>query len=136
MLSKKRSKNLRQQKKPIYLSNSKTCLTDFQQGRSAIISKEKTRITKRQVEALRRALTRVLKKRNKIWVRSRLVHPVTAKPLGIRMGKGKGNLTQKIRYIFPGSFLIESSRFKKPQLKIFKKAIKKLPIKTNFIWIK
>lgn len=52
-------------------------------------------------------------------------YPVTAKPLGIRMGKGKGTITQKIKKIFPGSFLVEISRYKKNQILIFKKAKKK-----------
>ncbi len=59
--------------------------------------------------------------KNKIWIRSRLNYPRTAKPLGIRMGKGKGAITQKIKRIYPGSFLLETSRYRKYQLDAFKK---------------
>ena len=136
MLIKKRSKNLRYQKKPIYTNTTTQLKNSFQYGRCAIISKELGRVTKRQVETFRRSITRKLKKKNKIWIRSRLNYAVTAKPLGIRMGKGKGALTQRIRRIFPGSFLAETSRYKKYQLTAFRKAAKKLAIKTRIIWLK
>ncbi len=66
MLLKKRSKNLRYQKKPIYLKNNIIKKNFFQYGRCAIISKELSRVTKRQVETMRRSVTRLLKKKNKI----------------------------------------------------------------------
>lgn len=66
MLSKKRSKNLRYQKKPVYLNKNHKEINNFQYGRCALVSHETARITKRQIETLRRSLTRVLKKKNKI----------------------------------------------------------------------
>lgn len=136
MLAKKRSKNLRFQKKPIFLTKIIKSEQYFQYGRCAIISKDFARVTKRQIETLRRSLTRILKKKNKIWIRARLNYPVTAKPLGIRMGKGKGAIAQKIKRIKPGLFLVETSRYKKNQLNAFKKAVKKLPIQSRVVWSK
>lgn len=136
MLLKKRFKNLRYQKKPIYDSSSCKKVHKLNFGRLGLISKNTTRITKKQVEAFRRSLTRVLKKKNKIWIKSRLNYAVTVKPLGLRMGKGKGDISQKIKKIFPGTSIVELSRYKKIQLNSLTRSAKKLPITFKIVWSK
>lgn len=130
----KKSKNLRYQKKPINLKRTKAAILKLSTGRLGLFSKEYGRATKKQIEALRRTLTRLLKKKNKIWVKSRLNYPVTAKPQGIRMGKGKGAISQRIRRIEKNSSFIETSKFKKFQISSLTKGSKKLPFNTKIIW--
>ena len=65
------------------------------------------RITARQIEAARRAMTRYVKRGGKIWIRVFPDVPVTKKPLEVRMGKGKGNVEYWIAKIQPGRVLYE-----------------------------
>ena len=65
------------------------------------------RITARQIEAARRAITRKVKRGAKIWIRIFPDKPVTKKPLEIRQGKGKGNVEYWVAQIQPGRMLYE-----------------------------
>src|SRR6056297_1066483 len=65
------------------------------------------RITARQIEAARRAMTRHIKRGGKIWIRIFPDTPISTKPLEVRMGKGKGNVDYWVAKIQPGSVLYE-----------------------------
>ena len=65
------------------------------------------RITARQIEAARRAMTRHIKRGGKIWIRVFPDKPITQKPLEVRMGKGKGNVEYWVAQIQPGRMLYE-----------------------------
>ena len=60
------------------------------------------RLTARQIEAARRAMTRHIKRGGKIWIRVFPDKPITNKPLEVRMGKGKGNVEYWVALIQPG----------------------------------
>jgi len=65
------------------------------------------RITARQIEAARRAMTRHIKRGGKIWIRVFPDKPITNKPLEVRMGKGKGSVEYWVAQIQPGKMLYE-----------------------------
>ncbi len=65
------------------------------------------RMTARQIEAARRAMTRKIKRGGKIWIRVFPDKPITQKPLEVRMGKGKGNVEYWVAQIQPGRVLYE-----------------------------
>ena len=65
------------------------------------------RITARQIEAARRAMTRHVKRGGKIWIRVFPDKPITKKPLEVRMGKGKGNVEYWVALVQPGKVLYE-----------------------------
>ena len=65
------------------------------------------RITARQIEAARRAMTRHIKRGGKIWIRVFPDKPITQKPLEVRQGKGKGNVEYWVAQIQPGKVLYE-----------------------------
>ena len=65
------------------------------------------RLTARQIEAARRAMTRHVKRQGKIWIRVFPDKPITQKPLEVRMGKGKGNVEYWVAPIQPGRVLYE-----------------------------
>ena len=65
------------------------------------------RLTARQIEAARRAMTRHIKRQGKIWIRVFPDKPITEKPLEVRMGKGKGNVEYWVAQIQPGRVLYE-----------------------------
>ena len=64
------------------------------------------RMTARQIEAARRAMTRHVKRQGKIWIRVFPDKPITKKPLEVRMGKGKGSVEYWVAQIKPGQMLI------------------------------
>ncbi len=65
------------------------------------------RMTARQIEAARRAMTRHVKRQGKIWIRVFPDKPITKKPLEVRMGKGKGSVEKWVAVIRPGTMLFE-----------------------------
>ena len=65
------------------------------------------RLTARQIEAARRAMTRHIKRGGKIWIRVFPDKPITNKPLEVRMGKGKGNVEYWVALVQPGKVLYE-----------------------------
>lgn len=68
---------------------------------------EPERVTARQIEATRRAITRQMKRQGKVWIRVFPDLPVTAKPIEVRMGKGKGSVDRWVTRIKPGRILFE-----------------------------
>jgi len=92
------------------------------------------RITARQIEAARRAMTRHVKRGGKIWIRIFPDVPVTKKPLEVRQGKGKGNVEYWVAKIQPGKMLYEMEGVDEQVAReAFKLAAAKLPIKTTFV---
>ncbi|MYB89515.1 MAG: 50S ribosomal protein L16 [Proteobacteria bacterium] len=92
------------------------------------------RITARQIEAARRAMTRHIKRGGKIWIRMFPDVPVTKKPLEVRQGKGKGNVEYWVAKVQPGKVLYEMEGVdEKVAREAFRLADAKLPIRTTFV---
>ena len=92
------------------------------------------RITARQIEAARRAITRHIKRQGRVWIRVFPDVPVTKKPVEVRMGKGKGAVEFWVCRIKPGRVMFELDGVSESLAKeAFELASAKLPIKTKFI---
>jgi len=92
------------------------------------------RITSRQIEAARRAVTRKVKRGAKIWIRIFPDKPITKKPLEVRQGKGKGNVEYWVAQIQPGRMLYEIEGIPEDLAReAFTLAAAKLPVKTTFV---
>lgn len=92
------------------------------------------RITARQIEAARRAMTRHIKRGGKIWIRVFPDKPITQKPLEVRMGKGKGNVEYWVAQIQPGRMLYEMEGVSEDVAhEAFRLAAAKLPISTRVV---
>ena len=91
-------------------------------------------ITNRQIEAVRIALTRVLKRNGKIWIRIFPDKPITSRPPETRMGKGKGAPEKWVAVVKPGRVLVEIGGIpKKMAITALTLASSKLPIKTHIV---
>ena len=91
------------------------------------------RITARQIEAGRRAITRHVKRGGKIWIRVFPDKPISKKPLEVRMGKGKGSVEYWVAQIQPGRVLYEMKVYPKSwPVKLFELAAQKMPLSTTF----
>ena len=92
------------------------------------------RITARQIEAARRAMTRHVKRGGKIWIRVFPDKPITAKPLEVRMGSGKGGVEYWVAQIRPGKVLYEMDGVNEELAReAFALAAAKLPVTTTFV---
>ena len=92
------------------------------------------RITARQSEAARRAITRHVKRGAKVWIRIFPDKPITKKPLEVRQGKGKGNVEYWVCQIQPGRMLYEMEGVDESLAReAFKLAAAKLPVSTTFV---
>ncbi len=92
------------------------------------------RLTARQIEAARRAMTRHVKRGGKIWIRVFPDKPITKKPLEVRQGKGKGNVEYWVAQIQPGRVLYEMSGVSEDVAReAFRRAAAKLPVSTVFV---
>ena len=92
------------------------------------------RITQRQIEAARRAMTRYMKRGGKVWIRIFPDKPITQKPLEVRMGCGKGNVEYWVAEIQPGKMLYEMEGVTEDVAReAFRLAAAKLPILTTFV---
>lgn len=102
-------------------------------GEFGLKSVARGRITARQIESARRAITRHVKRTGKLWIRVFPDKPITKKPLEVRMGKGKGSVEYWVAQIKPGSMLYEIQGVPEETARAaFKLASAKLPIKTAF----
>ena len=102
-------------------------------GEFGLKSLERGRITARQIEAARRAMTRYIKRGGKIWIRVFPDKPITKKPLEVRQGKGKGNVEYWVAQIQPGFVLFEMEGVSKELAeRAFTLAARKLPFKVKF----
>jgi large subunit ribosomal protein L16 len=92
------------------------------------------RITARQIEAARRAMTRYVKRGGKIWIRVFPDKPITKKPLEVRQGKGKGNVEYWVAQVQPGCVLYEMEGVAEEVAReAFRLAAAKLPMATSFV---
>ena len=92
------------------------------------------RLTARQIEAARRAMTRHVKRGGKIWIRVFPDKPITGKPLEVRMGKGKGSVEYWVAEIQPGRMLYEMEGVSEEIARdAFTLAAAKLPVQTTFV---
>ncbi len=92
------------------------------------------RITARQIEAGRRAISRHVKRGGKLWIRVFPDKPITEKPLEVRQGKGKGNVEYWVAQIQPGRLLYEIEGVSEELAReAFGLAAAKLPFKTTFV---
>ena len=92
------------------------------------------RITARQIEAARRAMTRHIKRGGKIWIRVFPDKPISKKPLEVRQGKGKGNVEYWIAQVQPGRMLYEMEGVSEDIAReAFRLAAAKLPVATAFV---
>jgi large subunit ribosomal protein L16 len=113
------------------LATSGTALSFGQFGLKAM---EPERITARQIEAARRAMTRHMKRAGRVWIRIYPDVPVSKKPLEVRMGSGKGAPEYWVARVKPGRILFEvdgvNTQIAREALTL---AAAKLPIKTRFV---
>jgi large subunit ribosomal protein L16 len=92
------------------------------------------RMTARQIEAARRAMTRHIKRGGKIWIRVFPDKPITKKPLEVRQGKGKGNVEYWVCQVQPGRMLYEMEGVTEEIAReAFALASAKLPFPTQFV---
>ena len=108
--------------------------TELNFGEFGLKAVEPERVTARQIEAARRALTRHMKRAGRVWIRVFPDVPVSAKPTEVRMGKGKGAPEYWAARVKPGRIMFEidgvSAELAREALTL---AAAKLPIKTRFI---
>ncbi len=102
-------------------------------GEYGLKALDRGRLTARQIEAARRALTRHVKRGGKIWIRVFPDKPITKKPLEVRQGKGKGSVEYWVAQIQPGKVLFEIEGVSEELAEeAFTLAAAKLPFATKF----
>ena len=103
-------------------------------GRFGLVASGRGRITARQIEAARRAMTRYIKRGGNIWIRIFPDKPITKKPLETRMGKGKGSPEYWVANVRPGRILFEVEGIPRELAQeAFRIAGNKLAIKTKLV---
>ena len=103
-------------------------------GEYGLKAMNRGRITARQIEAARRAITRKVKRGAKIWIRIFPDKPITKKPLEVRQGKGKGNVEYWVARVQPGRMLYEMQGVDEQLAReAFRLASAKLPVQTAFV---
>ena len=107
---------------------------DLAFGQFGLKALEPERVTARQIEAARRALTRHMKRAGRVWIRVFCDVPVSKKPIEVRMGKGKGAPEYWVTRIAPGRIMFEVDGVSEQIAReAFALAAAKLPIKTRFV---
>ncbi|MEX6507705.1 50S ribosomal protein L16 [Jiella sp. M17.18] len=108
--------------------------TSLNFGAFGLKAVEPERVTARQIEAARRAITRQMKRQGRVWIRVFPDLPVTSKPTEVRMGKGKGGVDYWAARVHPGRIMFEIDGVPED---VAREALRlgaaKLPIKTRFI---
>ncbi len=108
--------------------------TDLNFGQFGLKATDPGRITARQIEAARRAMTRHMKRAGKVWIRIFPDVPVSAKPAEVRMGKGKGSTDYWACRVKPGRVMFEVDGVSEEVARgAFERAAAKLPIGTRII---
>lgn len=103
-------------------------------GEFGLKALDRGRLTARQIEAARRAMTRKIKRGGKIWIRVFPDKPITKKPLEVRQGKGKGNVEYWVALVQPGKVLYEMEGVPEEVAReAFALAAAKLPFQTSFV---
>jgi len=133
MLMPKRTKYRKMQKGRIKGNTTRGDRINF--GDFAIKALEPGRITSRQIEAARIAMTRNMKRTGKVWIRIFPDKPMTKKPAEVRMGKGKGAPEFWVAVVRPGRIMFEVGGGVPRELAVesLRLAQQKLPIKTKFV---
>lgn len=108
--------------------------TEIAFGQYALKAETGERITSRQIEAARRAMTRYIKRGGKIWIRIFPDTPITKKPAEVRMGSGKGSVDHYAAKVQPGKIMFEMDGVAEEVAKeAMRLAAHKLPVRTRFI---
>ena len=108
--------------------------SDLNFGTYGLKALQPERVTARQIEAARRAMTRHMKRQGRVWIRIFPDKPVTKKPAEVRMGKGKGAPEYFVAVVKPGRIMFEVDGVDKHLAKkAFELASAKLPVKTTFV---
>jgi large subunit ribosomal protein L16 len=103
-------------------------------GEYALKATDRGRMTSREIEAARRAMTRYVKRGGQIWIRVFPDIPVTAKPLEVRMGSGKGNVEFWVARVLPGKVLFDMEGISEAEAReAFRLASAKLSLPTMFV---
>lgn len=103
-------------------------------GEYALQAQSSERITSRQIEAARQAMTRHIKRGGKIWIRIFPHTPVTKKPQDVKMGSGKGNPEYFAAKVRPGTIMFEMQGVPEDVAReAMRLAAHKLPVKTKFL---
>ena len=103
-------------------------------GQFGLKAQEPERLTARQIEAARRALTRAMKRAGRVWIRVYPDLPVTKKPTEVRMGSGKGGIEYWAARVKPGRIIFEIDGVTRETAELaLSLAAAKLPIKTRFV---
>lgn len=107
---------------------------DLTFGSFGLKAVEPERITARQIEAARRAMTRYMRRAGRVWIRIFPDVPVSKKPAEVRMGSGKGSPEYWVCRVKPGRILFEVDGVSSEMAeKAFELAAAKLPIRTRFV---
>ncbi len=108
--------------------------TDLNFGAYGLKAVTPERVTARQIEAARRAMTRHMKRAGRVWIRVFPDVPVTQKPAEVRQGKGKGSVEYWVAKVKPGRIMFEIDGVTPDVAKrAFELAAAKLPLKTRFV---
>ncbi len=111
-----------------------TSLNDLAYGSYGLVSMASQRISSRQIEAARQAMTRYVKRGGQIWIRIFPHTPVTKKPQDVKMGSGKGNPEYFVAKVKPGTIMFEMDGVSEEVAReAMRLAGHKLPIETSFI---
>ena len=111
-----------------------TSAKDLAFGQYGLKAMEPDRVTARQIEAARRALTRHMKRAGQVWIRVYPDVPVSKKPLEVRMGAGKGNVEYWVAKVKPGKVLFEMDGVDETTAReAFRLASAKLSVSTMFV---
>ena len=103
-------------------------------GEYGLKATDRCRLTARQIEAARRAMTRYVKRGGKVWIRVFPDKPITAKPLEVRQGSGKGSVEFWVAQVQPGTVLYEMEGVTEAIAReAFRLAASKLPVATTFV---
>ena len=132
MMSPKRTKYRKQHKGRIHGNTKGNYSLNF--GNYGLKAIQPERITSRQIESARKAITKYLKRAGRLWIRIFPDVPITKKPAEVRMGKGKGAPEYWACRVKPGRIIFEVDGIDEATARIaLYKASTKLPIKTKFI---
>ena len=108
--------------------------SDLNFGTYGLKAIEPERVTARQIEAARRAMTRHMKRQGRVWIRIFPDTPVTAKPIEVRMGKGKGSVDFWAAKVKPGRIMFEIDGVSEGvAMEALRLAAMKLPLKTRVV---
>lgn len=108
--------------------------TDLNFGAFGLKALEPERVTARQIESARRAITRHMRRQGRLWIRIFPDIPVTSKPAEVRMGSGKGAIDRWVARVKPGRIMFEIDGVSRAVAAgAFERAAAKLPIKVKMV---